>query len=394
MSSPWRLLALPTLGFGSFVIEGMAAARGDSAYSEVPPVKPSLRVLAEAALDRSFSIGMNLLTGVPHPTTLRRAQAEAQAMARFAAESGFHEDPASYHRTPQAPADVQRKAARAWAGPRPTSYEDLRFPSAYAPHAGEPGGRRWLKHPTNHTFAAQLFEHEGAPRPWVVCVHGFGMGTPVPNFAAFRAEWLHRELGYNVVMPSLPLHGPRSSARMSGGEVLTPDYLQLAHLFAQGTWDVRRLIAWIRARGGTRIALYGLSLGGYVSALVSSLEDDLSGVIAGIPAVDFPNVARDNEPWVMSRYGEDQKIDWEEVRGATHAVSPLAHAPRVPVERRYIFAGTADRVARPDQARALWRHWDRCAIHWFSGGHVAAQFNRSVTPFVERALIESLGRSD
>jgi hypothetical protein len=391
MTAPWRLLALPGLGLGSFVLEGMAAARGNSPYSEVPPVELSLRVVAEAALDRSFSLGMNLLTGVPHPTTVRRAQAEAKAMARFASENGFHDDPASYHRAPEAPAEVLRKRARAWVGRRPTDYEELRFASAYTPHPGEPGGRRWLKHPKNHTFAAQLLEHEGPPRPWVVCVHGFGMGTPVPNFAAFRADRLHRALGSNVVMPSLPLHGARTTSRMSGGEVLSPDYLQLAHLFAQATWDVRRLIAWIRTRGGSRVALSGLSLGGYVSALVCSLEDGLDGVIAGIPAVDFPNVARDNEPWVMRRYGEDAKVDWDEVRAATHAVSPLALAPRVPVERRYIFAGTADRVARPDQARALWRHWDRCAIHWFSGGHVAAQFNGSVTPFVERALAESLG---
>jgi dienelactone hydrolase len=386
MSSPWRLLALPGLGFGSFVLEGVAAARGASPYAEVPAVKPSLRVVAEAALDRSFSLGMNLLTGVPHPTTVRRAQAEAQAMARFQAERGFHDDPASYHRTPQAPSEVALRAARAWAGPRPTSYARLAFASGYAPHAGEPGGRRWQKHPTNHTVAAQLLEHEGEPRPWVVCVHGFGMGTPVPNFAAFRVNQLHRVHGWNVVLPSLPLHGPRGTARMSGGEVLAPDYLRLVHLFAQGVWDVRRTIAWIRARGGTRIALFGLSLGGYVSALVASLEEDIAGVVAGIPAVDFPNVARDNEPWVMRRYGDDVKFDWDEVRAATYAVSPLSLHPKVPLERRYIFAGTADRVARPDQARALWRHWDRCEIHWFSGGHVAAQWNPTVAPFVDAAL--------
>jgi acetyl esterase/lipase len=144
---------------------------------------------------------------------------------------------------------------------------------------------------------------------------------------------------------------------MSGSEMLAPDYLRLVQLFAQGVWDVRRLVAWIRARGGTRIALYGLSLGGYVSALVASLEDDLAGVIAGIPAVDFPNVARDNEPWVMRRYGSEVRIDWEEVRAATHAVSPLALEPRVPRERRFIFA-----AARVPSARSGARlaSWDRC----------------------------------
>jgi hypothetical protein len=355
-------------------------------YDEVPDVETSLRVVAEAALDRGFSLGMNYLTELPRPAQLRRARADAAAMAAFMADGGFHDDPTTYHRTPPSPGRARLRPARVWLGRRPTAYQSLALPSDYEPHPGEPGGVRWLEHPRNHTLHAQLFEHAGAPRPWLIGVHGFGMGTPVANFTVFQPERLHRELGWNVVLPSLPLHGLRGVGRMSGGEVLAPDYLRIVHLLAQGVWDVRRIIAWIRARGGTQIALYGISLGAYVSALVSALEDDLAGVIAGIPAVDFANLARDHEPRRLRRYGSDARVDWGHVRQATHAVSPLAFAPRVPRERRFIFAGTADRVARPDQARALWRHWDRCTIHWFAGGHVAAQWNPTIAPFVDTSL--------
>lgn len=355
-------------------------------YDEVPPVETSLRVVAEAALDRGFSLGMNYLTELPPPAQVRRARAEAAAMAAFMADGGFHENPATYHRTPHPPGRARLRPARAWLGRRPTYYQSFALPSEYEPHAGEPGAERWLEHPRNHTVHAQLFEHRDGPRPWVVGVHGFGMGTPLANFAVFQPERLHHELGWNVILPSLPLHGRRGVGRMSGGEVLAPDYLRIVHLLAQGAWDVRRIIHWIRARGGTQIAIYGISLGAYVSSLVCALEDDLAGVIAGIPAVDFPNLARDHEPRRLRRYGSDARIDWAHVRQATHAVSPLAFAPRVPRERRYIFAGTADRVARPDQARALWRHWDRCTIHWFAGGHVAAQWNPTIAPFVDTSL--------
>ena len=43
-------------------------------------------------------------------------------------------------------------------------------------------------------------------------------------------------------------------------------------------------------------------------ALVAGFESELSCVIAGIPAVDFANLARDNEPWQMQRYGEDLRV--------------------------------------------------------------------------------------
>jgi hypothetical protein len=388
----WRLLALPGFQLGSLVAEGWAAARGDSPYADVPPLHPSFRLVGEAVLDRSFTVGMNFLTGVPHPSSVRRAHADVLAIRDFFAARGWLDEPRGFHRDPPPVREWTASAERVWVGPRPTRYTHLRFASGYEAHEGEPGRRQWQAFEANRTVHAQVLEHEGPPRPWVVCVHGFSMGSPLVNLNAFGARHLHEELGLNVLLPVLPLHGPRKTGRMSGGEILSVDYLKLIHLFAQSVWDLRRLLSWVRGRGAERIGLYGLSLGGYNSALVASLEEGIDCVIAGIPAVDFPNVARDNEPWVIRRIDDDIDIDWQVVRAATHVISPLAFAPRVPFEGRYIFAGIADRVARPDQARALWRHWGRPEIHWFSGGHVMGQFNRSVRPFVDRALGESLLR--
>lgn len=384
----WRLLALPGLPLGSLMAESWAAFRGLAHYPDVPAPEPSWRLLGEAVLDRSFSLAMNLMTGVPHPSVLRRAHVDAEAMRDFLAARGWRGNPRGYHRDPTAPSEWAVSRERVFAGPRPTAYEHVRFTSGFEPHPGEPGRRRWLAREANRTMHAYVLRHP-EPRPWLVCVHGFAMGSPLVSLRGFQAERLHRELGVNVILPCLPLHGPRSSGRVSGSELLTPDYLQLIHLFAQAVWDLRRVLGWVRGQGGERIGLYGLSLGAYNAALVASLEPDLACIIAGVPAVDFANVARDNEPWVLRRYDDDFQIDWQLVREATYPVSPLSFAPRLPRERRFIFAGLADRVARPDQARALWRHWERPSIHWFSGGHVGHQWNASIEPFVEDALRRS-----
>ena len=42
----------------------------------------------------------------------------------------------------------------------------------------------------------------------------------------------------------------------------------------------------------------------------------------------------------------------------------------MPKDRRLIIAGLGDRLAPPEQAEMLWKHWDRCAFHWFPGNHV------------------------
>ena len=348
-----------------------------------------MRLVAESVMDQTFGLVVSLVTGVPAPDVVRRAVDDALAMRDFLGTRGWFNDPTTYHRTPDAPTQVTLDEKTAWVSTRPLRYQHLAYESGYEPHPGEPGRARWLAHEQNATFHAYVLEHPGPPRPWLVCVHGFGMGTPVVNLGGFDIHRLHEELGLNVLLPCLPYHGPRSANRMSGGELLQPDYLNVIHMFAQAVWDIRRSIAWLRHRGAEQIGLYGLSLGGYNVSLVSAMEQDLACVIAGIPAVDFVSLAQDNEPWLFRRYHDEFPTDWDVLRAITHVVSPLAFSPQIPVDRRFIFAGTADRVARPVQARALWRHWERPRIHWFSGGHVLGVMNRSVRTFVGECLREA-----
>ena len=58
MRRAWRVRALPRIGVESLVREGVLAARGGSRYAEVPRLRPSIRVIAEGALDRSFTLGI------------------------------------------------------------------------------------------------------------------------------------------------------------------------------------------------------------------------------------------------------------------------------------------------------------------------------------------------
>jgi pimeloyl-ACP methyl ester carboxylesterase len=381
-----RLLTIPLQQIEALLSESWFALRGSSRYADVPPLRPSAGLIAEALLDRTFTLGTSVLTGVPGPEVVRKMLEDLGAARKIYAAQGWLDDPVGYHQEPTPYRGAEESEAVAWDGPRRRRYRALRAPSDYAPHPGEPGAERWLAHPTNGTAHAHLVE--GDPDAgWLVCVHGFGMGSPTVGFPAFGARALHDSLGLNLAFPVLPLHGARGAGRMSGSEVLTPDYVQMVHLFANAAWDVRRLVRWLRReRGARRIGLYGISLGAYVAALVASLEDGLECVIAGIPAVDFAGLARDNEPWVMRRYVEEFDIDWQLVRAVTQPVSPLAMAPRLPRERRFIYAGIADRVVRPDQPRALWRHWEQPQIHWFSGGHVLGIREPSVARFLEGAL--------
>lgn len=380
----WQRWLTPGIHLGSLLSEGWAAYRGASQWNEVPRVEPSLRLALGAMLDRSFTALTNILTGVPSPDAVRRFTSDAAAMRDFLEHRGWIDDPAAYHCTPPSVDEWTIEEKSTWMGVRRQRYQHVVWTSGYEPHPDEPGREHWLGRDENRIMHAYVLEHEGGPRPWLVCVHGFGMGTPLLNFNGFSAKRLHRDLGLNLIFPCLPLHGPRGRGRMSGSELLEPDYLNLMHTFTQAIWDVRRVIQWTRARQAEGVGIYGISLGGYVCALLASLDPDLACVIAAIPMVDLTSAARDNEPWLFRRYDREFEVDWDVIRAVTHVVSPLSLPPSVPRERLFICAGTADRVVRPNHARALWRHWGRPEIHWFSGSHVLGMLHPSIPDFVEK----------
>jgi len=390
MSSFGRWVAAPAMQIAAMMNDTVAVMRREERYRDVPAVDPKAGLIAEALLDGSFSLFVDLLVGVPESQQVRRGHQELLAMGEFLDRNGWLDDPHGYHQEPpdlRSP-QIVSKRNRSLSGR--LDYQELSFDSEFEPHPGEPGRERWLSYEENGTAAAYVLEHEDGDRPWLVVTHGFSMGSPTMNFSGLAAKWLHEDLGLNILMPVLPLHGPRSGTRVSGGALLQPEFANVAHMFSQAVWDIRRLVGWIRRRSDAPVGLYGVSLGGYTVSLASAFIDDLACVIAGIPAVDFTSLARDNEPWVYKAYGGTLQTDWGLVRQVIHPVSPLSFEPTVPVEGRFIFAGVADRVARPDQARALWRHWEKPDIEWLSSGHVLATMGSGSKPFLRRIVWERL----
>jgi dienelactone hydrolase len=384
MNQAVRWLTGPAIELMAMASDTAAVMRRELRYRDVPAVEPNAGLIAEAMLDGGFSLMVNLLVGVPESQLVRHGHAELLALRRFLERRGFMEQPHRYHSEPPDLVDPLLTPSRTFGLRGGLEYEEMVFESEYEPHPGEPGRDGWLAQDDNGTAMAYLLRHRGGDRPWMISVHGFGMGQPAVNIAGMSARWMHEELGLNVLLPVLPLHGPRSPTRFSGGGLLQPEFSNVMHLFAQAVWDLRRTVSWIRSQSDAPIGLYGISLGGYTVALASSFIEDLACVVAGIPAVDFTSLARDNEPSAYQAFGDDLQTDWALVQNVMHPVSPLSFEPRLPVDRRYIYAGVADRVARPDQARSLWRHWGRPEIAWMSSGHVLGSLKGDLKPFFRR----------
>lgn len=313
---------------------------------------------------------------------MARIVAEAEeALALFGAR-GWLDDPAAYHRAPPAPEGARTRRRRSGN----VRYTALSWPDGFECRPGEPGAARYDDYAHNRIARAALLEHGSEDRPWLVCVHGFGMGSTPLDLRVFRALHLHRDLGLNLAFVTLPFHGRRGGPRFGVPEVPGADLLDDLHALAQSVWDVRQVLAHVRARTSRPVGLMGLSLGGCVAAVTASLEDVHAALLL-VPVADLAGLMIE----ASEREGDTTSTAalLSGARPLLDPVSPLALTPRVPDEHRFLVAGTLDRFVPPSrQTVPLWRHWGEPPVHWYHGGHVSLFWARGV----QRAIDDTLRR--
>ena len=355
----------------------------DPAPSPRPRSRLTARVRRDVLVD---SAAFRLVTSRaerPEPAEVARIDREVDAAVELFERRGWIADPASYHVTPPAPRET-RTSRRRSANVR---YTSLTWFDGYAPDPAEPGAARVTSHPENQIARAMLLEHRSEPRPWLVVLHGFGMGMPALDLRAFRALHLHRSLGLNLAFLTLPFHGKRNPGPATQPMMPSADVMDTVHGLTQAVWNTRQLIAHLRERTDQPIGVMGLSLGGLVASVVASV-DEPHAVVLLVPAIDLPTLMRDAADDVTDVGFETDLIDRS--RPLFGPVSPLLLTPRVPLEQRHIVAGTLDRFARPSsQAMAIWHHWEEPALRWYHGGHASVFWSRGVRDSIDESLLES-----
>ncbi len=256
---------------------------------------------------------------------------------------------------------------------------------AYAPNGIEPIDRISNGDPIR--LERWVHGHE-RPRGTVVALHGFAMGWPrFDAIALFASQWFRR--GLDVALMTLPHHGARKppQARFSGEWFASPDVARLSEAVREAIYEIGIATRWLREETGAPVGLLGLSLGGYLTALAAALSDDLDFAIPMVPPACIGDLAwRFYAKTKHHRSGGEAAISRDELRSAFRVHSPLAHPLRLPSERVLIVAGRGDRIVPPEHPSALWQHWDRPAIHWFSGSHLAPFGRRRIVKAIERHL--------
>jgi hypothetical protein len=371
--APWIGVTLIAAGVAVAVVgerRALTSSRAESgdACGEARPRAQNAAVAVDLLLGAAWETGARFRR-VPE---LKRASEDvASAVARWR-ERGWLDRPGAAHALPpllEKPSVATRRV------PGAGTAEHLIFPSEF--EAPDPEiAAAYRAHGANRHAHALLFRHrDGAPRPTLISLHGFGMGRLQTDLVWLRVRGLdlsrlHRELDFDVAYVVLPFHGPRAAGAVSGTGFFDAHPLFAAAALQQAVWDVRRIAGWLRAQGAPAIGVHGLSLGGCVAALYASLDGALACAMPMIPAVDLAGVFWAQLPAARQREWEAAGLGRDRLAEAWSLSAPLRLAPQAPYAARLIVAGAVDQVTSPGGARALWSHWGEPPAHWLPGGHL------------------------
>src|SRR5207244_13166981 len=117
----------------------------------------------------------------------------------------------------------------------------------------------------------------------------------------------------------------------------------------------------------------------------------LAFVVAMIPLVSFVDRLWHEgagDAWLAMALEHGWTLDG--VRTLLRVHEPTARPALVPHDRRLVIGARGDAICTPEQAEALWRHWEEPRIHWYLGSHLVQLGRRAALDGVI-ALVRDTG---
>lgn len=341
------------------------------------------------ALGRVLALPVSALLVAGSPDVLTNGLVAGRRLVdrwAFYADPAYLADASAFFAEPPVPSDVDVSRTRhLLATPGKGTVTDVRYPSTFVPV--NPALRdEYLADVRNRTVHARWWRHAEGPRPTIVCVHGLQAGYHVINVEFFDVRRLYVD-GYDVVLIQLPYHGARATL-IDGWSYLSLDMAHLAEVIAHSISDIRSLISLLLDRGAPQVGIKGVSLGGYLTALLASVDPRPAFAIPVAAPVSLADLVTDLFPFgrVLPRMLSTIGWDIADLRRHMACHTPLQHPVLLDRDRLMIVAASQDSLVKPYHSSLLREHW-ATEIVWRRGSHQIhldrAAYERRLAEFLE-----------
>ena len=188
--------------------------------------------------------------------------------------------------------------------------------------------------------------------------------------------------GFNAATLVAPYHFQRRVRRIEAF-----DHLRVAEAFAQAVAEIRALTGWLLDQGCPSVALFGISLGGWLAGLAATRDMRLKAVVLAVPGVrrNYRATRGERILWTPMRKALERQKAAREALDKT-PMSLTLRQPVIPKENILLIQGRYDLLVEAEQTEELWQKWKRPEIWRLPHGHISWMLAPGVTDRVLRWL--------
>lgn len=354
-----------------------------------------LKVHGSAAMDRILRTGLaTMVSSALSPMLVFPGLRERELeKAGFYGDLAAKGDPSAVFMPPPANVIIHKTASPVLGYHPSVPHHGLHFTSPY--ETLNPAVRdSYNRYEANRQVGAQHWTHPGGPRPTMIFIHGYFASPYWLNSLMFSLKWFYDQ-GLDIVLVTQPFHGARqpSASPWSGFHFLSHGLCHANEAMLQSVFDVRVLMNHLYATGVPAIGVSGLSLGGYITALLANADERLAFAIPNSPMVSPVDMLLE---WTPSGSLLRQLIPTSgrtvpDFRRLLAIHSPLSWQPVIDPRRLLVIGGAGDRFTAPRYVQLLHKHWTGSRMHWFPGNHVLHLHQRRYLKLMRDFIGQSLG---
>ncbi|MGG3641475.1 alpha/beta hydrolase family protein [Bacillus gobiensis] len=224
----------------------------------------------------------------------------------------------------------------------------------------------------NDTLKGELFLNKNdVDKPNIIFVHGWRMDSYDRIKKIFHNRIMN-DLGWNMYYFPLPYHCEREpeNSLYSGELMISANIDRTVESARQAIVDLRSLIYWIKANKKGPVILVGISLGGWITNLIATLESQIDVVVSIFYANRISYSIWNTVPGKFIREELEQHgVKYEDLIRYWQITDPSQAVPKIKKDNILLISAKHDQYIHLEDADYLWESWGKPERYLHNCGH-------------------------
>ncbi|PEZ06785.1 hypothetical protein CN330_26305 [Priestia megaterium] len=231
---------------------------------------------------------------------------------------------------------------------------------------------------SNDYVRGEAFLNEDESKPNVIFVHGWRM-KGFDRVKKIFHNSIMKNLGWDMYYYTLPYHLERQPEKSlySGEFMVSANINRTVESTRQAIVDLRALIRWIKNNRQGPVIIIGVSLGGFISNLVATLESEIDALVSIFYSNRLSYSIWNTIPGKYIRQDlESHGVNYNELVKYWELTEPNQAIPKMHKDNILLISAKHDQYVHIQEADLLWESWGKPTRYVYNCGHAGIVLKR------------------